>query len=196
MNLLSNLNEAIVRKKIVEEIISENLGEVTDELELVWKNAEIAVRDKVDASAATVEQIKSSIEFMKSRLERIAEAKSNLEQLLIDVKAKLYSLISENGVDRMDGNECRIIRSTSVSRKLDESKVEPELKRYSVEMNFAQYKFLTDTLAALDPEISNKDMFSPVDIKPKCTVTMVPGDHPAITSEIKQSIKITFPKLK
>lgn len=171
---------ALIEQKQHLETQLEDVLTYTEELEDVWNNTNLEIAKKVDAYGFVIDDIKNKIEFLAEKKRKITDIKQKLENEIERIKYRLNQHCDGN---KLVGNEYKMSPFISNTKTVDMYKVEPENKKYIVEMNYDQFsKF---EAMCMDEKLNTYKYTT------KCNVTDLPEGHKAIITKLIPSVRIT-----
>lgn len=175
---MSNLYSLVKDKKDLESNLEDCLT-YTEELEKIWRDNEIAIKAKIDSYGYVLDEIDSKIDFIKRKEETLKELRKKLEKETDNIKRRLNMISQEIP---LEGNEYRFKPYNSVNRTVDIYQVEPELKRYIVNMDYKRFQEFESMV--------NLDIADNIyTYTTKVNVTDLPEDHPAIVANIAPTVR-------
>jgi len=183
-SLVSLANLLLQRLQLEDEIVSQE-GEITDDQDIIWRNQEIAIKDKVDAYGYVLNQLDSELEKLKTLKrevsDRIHQASERTQSNIRRLKQRLHHL-SEGSPLR--GHiysfhpylaERRMIRDINL--------VENSLVNLTIEITEANWQSILGRVTSDIPEFKI--------LKREARVSQLPDFHPAVESKITASVRIT-----
>jgi hypothetical protein len=177
------LAKLLYDKLLLENDIEEAQGEITDEQDLIWRNQELAIKDKVDAYGYVLTEMKAELdkikELKREATARITAARDRVTGNIARLKLRLNSL-SEGAALR--GHIYSFLPYLSVRREVDIEQVEDNLIDLTIEITEANWKELLDS-AKVVPEFKI--------LKRGAKVSQLPDDHPAVSSKRTGSVRMT-----
>lgn len=184
---MSSLQVQLSEKaKLMEEVASQ-FGEVTDEQVAIMNELSLEIPAKVDAWCSFIkENIPDQIKEFKTKIQEYKDAIDKLELFKEKKELYLHNLLKSNGLEEINGEERRIVKTLSIKRELNKEvfPVDDPMVRHQINVTFDELVKIRETLPhsifADDRELKT--------IYPN--VTDLPEDHPAIVKSIRQTVKI------
>ena len=178
-----SLARLLYDKLLLESDIEEAQGEITDEQDLIWRNQELAIKDKVDAYGYVLTEMKAElekiIELKREATARITAARDRVTGHIARLKLRLNTL-SEGSPLR--GHIYSFLPYLSKRSEVDISQVEDNLIDLKVEISEADWKELISSVDKV-PEYTI--------LKRGTKVSQLPEDHPAVTTKRTASVRMT-----
>ena len=138
-----SLAKLLYDKLLLESDVEEAQGEITDEQDLIWRNQELAIKDKVDAYGYVLTEMKAELEKIKElkreATARITAARDRVTGNIARLKLRLNNL-SEGSPLR--GHIYSFLPYISMRREVDIKQVEDNLIDLKVEISEANWNEL------------------------------------------------------
>jgi len=184
-----SLAKLLYDKLLLESDIDEAQGEITDEQDLIWRNQELAIKDKVDAYGYVLTEMKAELEKIKElkreATARITAARDRVTGNIARLKLRLNSL-SEGSPLR--GHIYSFLPYISMRREVDIKQVEDNLINLTIEISEANWNSMLSSAYGLrDP----RDIPEFTILKRGAKVSQLPEDHPAMTTKRTASVRMT-----
>ena len=161
----------------------EREGEITDDQDIIWRNQELQIKDKVDSYGYVLTELKAELdkikELKREATARISVASARVQNNIDRLKRRL-NVLGEGFPLR--GHIYNFLPYDSVRREVNIEQVEDDLIDLTVELKEAKWNELLAS-AKVIPEFRI--------LKREAKVSQLPDKHPAITSKIKASVRIT-----
>lgn len=173
----------MAEKLLLEEQWEASDGVITDESDLIWKQTDLAIKDKLDSYGQLFDELdaeKKKLALLKANgIERIQTATKRIENLEKQLKQRLNYLSSGQ---KLSGNLYTFSPFLSRQRTLEH----PEhLKPYET---YLTIEIREDYWEQLDPGVH----ILPYEIKKRTgKVSELPDDHPAVETALTPSVRIT-----
>lgn len=114
------LSEQMAR---IEELLEENGGELTPEVEEQWMETRESLVAKVDGYNALIQKLKAYSDNIKAEQDRLAKLKKTADNSLKRIKDHIKDTMQEFGLKTIEGNLCKISLATSKATEVDEDTV-------------------------------------------------------------------------
>lgn len=158
-------------------------GEITDEQDVIWRNQELQIKDKVDAYGYVLTELNAELEKIKElkreATARISGAVARVQSNIDRLKRRL-NFLSEGSPLR--GHIYSFHPYLSVKRSVDIDMVEDSFIDMTIEIKEADWKELLNS-AKVIPEFKV--------LKRDAKVSQLPESHPALKSQRTASVRIT-----
>lgn len=185
-----SLAELLLQRLQLEDEIVSHDGEITDEQDTIWRNQEIAIRDKVDAYGYVLSKLESELAELKNYKREVSDrfrraenrAQSNIGRL----KRRL-NLLSEGSPLR--GHIYSFLPYLSEKRSVENiDLVEDSLVNLTIEISEANWKsILSSAYGSRDP----RDIPEFKILKRDAKVSQLPENHPAVKLQRTASVRVT-----
>lgn len=139
---MASLKELLLLSNHIEQLLLENDGEITTEIEEQMKISDAQMADKIDGYALVIAKIDRSIEHHNSLLKDHAAHITRLERTKDSLMGALQNALTTLGVEFLKGNEF-LIKTKSNPPKvdvLDEAMVPAEYKNEKVTVSVDKKK--------------------------------------------------------
>lgn len=120
------LNTRLDFYRQIEEILLENDGLITPELEKLIEEIDINVQEKVDAYMAVLDRNKVDAEFFTQRAEKFYNVAKGKKLTIDRIKDRLKNLMLEHGKNELLGTEERFLLKPTKPRLLVDEKFVPQ----------------------------------------------------------------------
>lgn len=173
-----------------EEEIAEAGGEITDEMDLIWQQKDVAVKDKLDAYGYVFTDLKADESKLKDLRSKIQSALKRIENTRKRLKVRLNFL--SNG-ETLRGNMFSFHPYTSTHRIVNVPEALLDSETYlTIEIRKDYWETLRATLNNWNkengiPEDNVKFHIKKVD----ANVSELSEDHPAVLTIGEPSVRIT-----
>ena len=196
------LDQLVQRKKEVEDIIEEEAGELSKELEALWEDSNTSLSEKVDKYGYRLEMLEHMQTVLDEQIDKKKRVKETLSRDIQYLKTKLYNAANELKVEVLTGKDYEFKPVVNYTSIVDQDKVEDKYKNYNVEkLTKEELEFLILTIAETEnmeefhPEIKGEIFGNILDklrnSKPnKIGVTLLPKEHLAIKKELSPTVKM------
>ncbi len=163
-------------------------SEITDEQDLIWRNQELQIKDKVDAYGYVLTELEAELdkikELKREATARISGAAGRVQSNIDRLKRRL-NFLGEGSPLR--GHIYSFHPYHSSRRKVDINQVEDSLIDLTVELKEADWKnMLERAYGSRDP----RDIPEFKVLKREAKVSQLPDKHPAVTSKITASVRV------
>ena len=180
---LPPLSQLLYDRLTLEDEIVDAEGEITDAQDLIWRNQEITIKDKIDAYGEVLSTLEADIEKLKYIKReaglRVKRALTRTEATYARLKQRL-NLLSAGSPLR--GHTYAFHPYQSEKREvLDMGALSSEQIYLHVEIKESDWKVIQDEM--LNINFSIKKRFA--------KVSDLPSDHPALMVTRKPSVRIT-----
>lgn len=184
-----SLAKLLYDKLLLESEVEEAQGEITNEQDLIWRNKELAIKDKVDAYGYVLTEMNAELtkfkELKREATARITAAQSRILGNIARLKLRLNSL-SEGSPLR--GHIYSFLPYLSKRSEVDIKQVEDNLINLKVEISEANWNsILFRAYGSSDP----RDIPEFTILKREAKVSQLPEDHPAVTTKRTASVRMT-----
>lgn len=174
---------------------------MTSELDSMWEDNSIELKDKIDRYGYTLEDLKASIDIIKQRKKerdsRTKQAIDRIEQEMEHIKTRLNYFCDNKP---LRGNEYSFHPfNSTVADKVDIAKVGPEFGSYTIAVNNNGRMLLMKALESFIQSPVNKEVYMPeyellklslAGAERKVNMSDLPAGHPAIKFNIKPSVRM------
>lgn len=178
-----SLAQLLYERLLLSDAIDKQGGEITDEQDLIWRNQELQIKDKVDSYGYVLTQLNAELEKFKElkreATARISGATARVQSTIDRLKRRL-NFLSEGSPLR--GHIYSFHPYLSVRRSVDINKVEDSLINMTVEIKESDWKELLDS-AKVIPEFKV--------LKREVLASQLPDDHPALKLQRTASVRVT-----
>ena len=184
------LGELLYQQLILQNQLEDAGGEITDDRDLIWRNQEIAIKDKVDAYGYVLSELDAELkklsEIKREALARVQKAIDRAENDTARLKQRL-NYLSEGSPLR--GHVYSFHPYLSERREIANiDLVEDNLVDMTVKMNGREWNKLIDAYVQYHQDIRIPEYKV---IKRETRVSQLPPDHPALIVKRKQSVRVT-----
>jgi hypothetical protein len=180
------LYKLMAERFLLSEDLEEANGELTEELDLIWQQNDLAIKDKLDAYGQLFDELnaeKKKLSFLKEGgVDRIRVAMHRIESLEIKLKRRLNMLSSGS---KLKGNLYSFNPFLSRQRTLKYPELLKSDEAYlTIEIREDYWN------ALLDGDVLPS--MPPFNIKKRTAmITELPDDHPAVETVFTPSVRIT-----
>ncbi len=161
----------------------EREGEITDDQDIIWRNQELQIKDKVDSYGYVLTELKAELdkirELKREATARISVASARVQNNIDRLKRRL-NVLGEGSPLR--GHIYNFLPYDSVRSEVNIEQVEDDLIDLTVELKEAKWNELLAS-AKVIPEFKV--------LKREAKVSQLPDKHPAVTLKRKASVRIT-----
>ena len=193
----------MLEKLLIEDQISSaaseqgSIGEIPEELDLIWQANNIELKDKVDAYGHLFSELdaeETKLKQIKSDYsERISKALNRVNSLRLRLKSRLNGLA---GSDPLRGNLYSFHPYVSTHREISDINALSDSESYlTVEIRKDYWNMLNQLFEVYQAEFSNRSLATPkIDYSIKSVkgkVSELPPDHPAVVTKLEPSVRIT-----
>lgn len=201
----NTLQSMLLTKHLILEDIYDSFGEIDEGQEKQLLDLDVNIPHKIDGWAWTLMKnggIDKEIELLKDKKKQIEEMIQKLERGKDDRKTYVNNILSQNGLERIDGNDYWIKSDVNVSRNVIISKVEDHFKTYQLpKLSYQEYElligvftYLTDNVESISPDDLTRAINLLVKFREEkvesCGVKDLPKDHPSIEAVNKPTVRI------
>lgn len=187
---MASLGVMLAEKQYLEEQL-EDVETYSEELEKVWENTEIELKQKVDAYGYVIDDITNRVNYLKAKKAKLNKIQKSLETEIENIKGRLNFHAKDNP---LKGNEYTFHPFISeVTDHIEMDKVESKYKTYIVKMNatqFIAFNALTENLSYSSDKVKEDALFEPFTFEEKCGVSDLPDKHPAVIKKLTPSVRI------
>lgn len=117
---MSTLYQLTGQMKAIEDILEENGGEITPELEGLWQETAESLPQKVDGYNQVITNAARYSENIAAEIKRLQGLKRTADNTVRRLKEHIADCMIAFGLARLDGNYCKISLSSSTSTEVDE----------------------------------------------------------------------------
>ena len=179
-----SLAKLLYDKLSLETDIEDAQGEITDEQDLIWRNQELKIKDKVDAYGYVLTEMHAELakikELKREASARISTAQARVLSNIARLKLRL-NFLSEDRALR--GHIYSFLPYLSIRREIEDiSLVEDDQINLTIEIKEANWKELLSSVDNV-PEFTI--------LKRGAKVSQLPEDHPAVTTKRTASVRMT-----
>lgn len=184
------LAKLLYERLTLSEAIESQDGEITDEQDLIWRNQELKIKDKVDAYGYVLTELKAELEKIKElkreATARISGATARVQSNIDRLKRRL-NVLSEGSPLR--GHIYSFHPYLSAKRSIsDINMVEDSLVNLTIEITEANWNSILSRAYGLqDP----RDIPEYKTLKREVKVSQLPNDHPAVKTKRTASVRVT-----
>lgn len=119
----------------IEDALWENGGELTPELAEAMQETELSLAKKADGYNALIRSFGAQKEILKAEIDRLSKLKKVAENAEKRIKQHMCDTMGMFGIDKIEGERCRITRVRSVATETDDealmSDIIPSLAEFS-----------------------------------------------------------------
>lgn len=178
----------IADKLLLEEQLEETQGEITDDLDLIWQQNDLAIKDKIDTYGQLFDELdaeKKKLALLKeSGVHRIQAAMDRIESLEMRLKRRLNLL---SGGQKLKGNLYSFNPFLSRQRTLKNLELLDKHETY-VNLNIRE-DILEELINFWTKEKGVVPFF---EVKKRSgRISELPDDHPSIETVYTPSVRIT-----
>lgn len=177
-------------KQDTEQELAEAGGEITEEMDLIWQEKDVAVKDKLDAYGYVFTDLKAEENKLKEIRTKIQFALKRIESTKKKLKVRL-NFLSDG--ESLRGNVFSFHPYTSIHKIINTPEALLDSEIYlTIEIRKDYWKALTSALN----EWNHKNNIPEDNIefqikKEEAKLTQLPDNHPAITIVGEPSVRIT-----
>lgn len=171
---------ALIEQKQHLETQLEDVLTYTEELEDVWNNTNLEIAKKIDAYGFVIDDIKNKMDYLAEKKRKITDIREKLGNEIERIK---YRLNQHCDGKKLVGNEYKMNPFTSTTNTIDMLQVEPEYKKYIVEMDYDQFSRFE--AMCMDESLNTYKYTT------KCNLSDLPEGHKAIITKLVPSVRIT-----
>ena len=184
------LGELLYQQLILRNQLEEAGGEITDNEDIIWRNQEIAIKDKVDAYGYVLSELEAELkklsEIKREASARIQKAIDRAENDTARLKQRL-NYLSEGSPLR--GHIYSFHPYQSVRREVANiDLVEDDLVDMTVKMKVREWNKLLDAFAQVHQDLRVPEYKV---IKREVLTSQLPDNHPALILKRKESVRVT-----
>lgn len=183
--------ETISEERIaLEEHLKAVYGEVSDELDKLWTNNGIELREKLDNYGEAIRDIEMTVTMLQDKkkavTKRITDAINHLQNEVRKMKNRLFAVGEELDEKHLRGYNHSFHPFISRTKdSIDTERVENEYKRYQLpKLSYAEY----NTLLGLIRESELLIEFIKNNTKEEY---LPPKGHPSIQYKLERSVRVT-----
>lgn len=185
-----NLGELLYQQLILREKIENAGGEITDDEDIIWRNQEIAIKDKIDAYGYVLSELDAELkklhEIKREASARVQKAIDRAENDTARLKQRL-NYLSEGSPLR--GHIYSFLPYLSERREVANiDLVEDSLVDLTIRMKARDWNKLLDAFAQVHQDLRVPEYKV---VKRDTSVSQLPSDHPAVIVKRKPSVRIT-----
>lgn len=186
----ATLGELLYQQLILQNQMVEAGGEITDNEDIIWRNQEIAIKDKVDAYGYVLSELDAELkklsEIKREASARIQKAIDRAENDTARLKQRL-NYLSEGSPLR--GHIYSFHPYLSERREVANiDLVEDNLVDLTVKMKVREWNKLLDAFAQVHQDLRVPEYKV---IKREVLTSQLPDNHPAMILKRKESVRVT-----
>ena len=104
----------------IENLLEENGGEMTPELEEEWTETSESLTRKVDNYNTLITKLSDYSENVAKEIKRLQAIKKTYDNSVRRLKDHIADVMKANGIAKLEGNFCKMSLSSSTSTEVDE----------------------------------------------------------------------------
>lgn len=161
---MKTLYELTAQMRQIEDTLEETGGELTPELEETWNETGESLVAKVDNYNALINHMDAYCKNLDTEIKRLQALKKTGDNSLKRIKEHVRDVMIANGIDKLEGEYCKMSLSTSTSTEVDE---ETLLQKYNEKKDALQAEL--PSWLTVKYEVSKtalKDAFKGKDVMP------------------------------
>lgn len=127
---MKTLYELTAQMRQIEDTLEETGGELTPELEETWNETGESLVAKVDNYNALINHMDAYCKNLDTEIKRLQALKKTGDNSLKRIKEHVRDVMIANGIDKLEGEYCKMSLSTSTSTEVEDDVVlQPYLSR-------------------------------------------------------------------
>jgi hypothetical protein len=181
-----SLYELMMEKLLIEDSIIDAGGEITDDLDIIWQQKDLEVKEKLDAYGHLFTELdaeKKKLQAIKaSGVDKVRAAEARVQNLEKRLKSRLNML--SNG-ESLRGHIYSFHPFESKVRTVDVEKLSPPETYLTIEIRQDYWEHIQSLIERFgyDPEFSIKKKIG--------KVSELSDEHPAVMTVLTPSVRIT-----
>ncbi len=160
----ATLYELTAQMAEIESILEETGGELTPELEAAWCETRDGLLSKTDGYNALIQKLKASETAIDNEIKRLQNLQRTARNGQKRLKDHILECMGTFGIDRLDGQLCKMSIRESRSLKVDEDTVLSPLRSRIDDLNAKLPDYVTVEVKVSKTLI--KDQFKGTDVLP------------------------------
>ena len=117
------LYELTGQMKAIEDALEENGGELTEELEALWQETAESLPMKIDGYSQVIANYEAYSRNLDAEIKRLQALKKTSDNSAKRVKEHLKQAMLANGIQKLDGYQCKVSLSSTTATEVDEETV-------------------------------------------------------------------------
>ena len=127
---MKTLYELTAQMRQIEDTLEETGGELTPELEETWNETGESLVAEVDNYNALINHMDTYCKNLDTEIKRLQALKKTGDNSLKRIKEHVRDVMIANGIDKLEGEYCKMSLSTSTSTEVEDDVVlQPYLSR-------------------------------------------------------------------
>lgn len=185
----------VFKRQDLEQYFNENDGEITDETDIIWKDTDLAIKDKVDSYGFVLDGFEAQEQKLKEFQDKLRLGFKRIDATRERLKRRLNDIANRLGEKHLRGNVYSFHPFESSRRVITHPELLEDNERYlTIEIRADHWETLIKSYGDYMEEYGRLDEVSELkfDIKgTKGKVSELPDGHPAVETIHSPSVRIT-----